>query len=147
MPANEQAASCGTFPNRLPYRTSVPFGCPRLVISPRDGSPPTDPHRNSPLRGLRTMTEHEPGPATSAAHTHVTIYINTEPTPWPAGEEISFTQVVNIEFDNNPPSGPNVVITVTYTHGQGGKQGSLLPGHSVHVAERMAFDVRATDKS
>src|SRR5438105_15138562 len=55
-------------------------------------------------------------------------------------KELTYTQVVNLAFNNKPPTGANVVITVTYSKGDGGKQGSLLPGGSVKVKEGMVFD-------
>ena len=61
--------------------------------------------------------------------------------------KISFEQVVNLAFANNPPSGSNVVITVTYSRGVGGHSGSLLPGNDVEVTNGMVFNVKATDKS
>ena len=64
-----------------------------------------------------------------------------------ATRELNFDQVVRLAFDN-PPAGPNVVITVTYHRGHGEKpEGSLLPGGTVKVKEGMVFDVTATDKS
>jgi len=60
---------------------------------------------------------------------------------------ISYEQVVNFGFDNNPPTGPDVVITVNYSRGVDGKEGSLLPGHKVEVKAGMVFNVKATDKS
>ena len=63
------------------------------------------------------------------------------------GKEISFDQVVALAFAQ-PPTGPNIVITVTYHRGHGGKpEGSLLPGGTVMVKEGMIFDVTSTDKS
>ena len=62
-------------------------------------------------------------------------------------KELSFEEVVNLAFENNPPSGPNVVITVTFSKGEDGKQGTLLPGGSVKLKEGMVFNVTATDKS
>jgi hypothetical protein len=63
------------------------------------------------------------------------------------GKEISFEQVVALAF-TQPPTGPNIVITVTYHRGHGDKpEGSLLPGGTVKVKEGMIFDVTATDKS
>ena len=61
--------------------------------------------------------------------------------------ELTFDQVVKLAFDN-PPSGPNIVITVTFHKAHGEKpEGSLLPGGVVKVKDGMEFDVTATDKS
>ena len=54
---------------------------------------------------------------------------------------------MNLAFNNEPPTGPNVVITVTYSKGEHPKDGSLLPGQSVKVKAGMVFNVTATDKS
>ena len=60
-------------------------------------------------------------------------------------DELSFEQIVALVFDNNPPSGPNIVITVTYKIE--GKQGTLLPGGTVTIKNGTIFNVTATDKS
>ena len=60
---------------------------------------------------------------------------------------ISYEQVVNYAFDNNPPTGPDVVITVNFSRGVDGREGSLLPGKDVEVKAGMVFNVKATDKS
>jgi hypothetical protein len=61
--------------------------------------------------------------------------------------ELSFDDVVELAFDP-VPSGPNVMITVTYRRGLGDKpEGTLTEGESVKVKEGMIFDVTATDKS
>jgi hypothetical protein len=76
----------------------------------------------------------------------VSIIIDGTSFDVPKGK-ITFEGVVNLAFDNNPPSGPNVVITVTYSRGEGGHSGSLLPGSDVEVTAGMVFNVKATDKS
>jgi len=84
----------------------------------------------------------------TAEHSHepVTIIVNGRPKEV-AEKELTFEEVVNLAYNNDPPQGPNVVITVTYSKGDGGKQGSLLPGHHVKVKAGMVFNVKATDKS
>lgn len=64
-----------------------------------------------------------------------------------AGKELTYTQVVNLAYNDAPPTGPNVVITVTYSRGENGKSGTMLPGDSVKLKSRMVFDVSATDRS
>jgi hypothetical protein len=59
--------------------------------------------------------------------------------------KLSFEDLVKLAFGDNPPSGPNVVITVTYK--SRGQEGTLLPGQSVDVQNGMIFNVKATDKS
>lgn len=77
----------------------------------------------------------------------VTIIVNGRQKEVAKKEELSFDEVVNLAYDNNPPSGPNVVITVTYSKGVDGKQGSLVKGGAVKVKDGMIFNVTATDKS
>jgi hypothetical protein len=76
----------------------------------------------------------------------VEIIINAQEFHVAKGK-ITFEAVVNLAYDGTPPTGPNVVITVTYSKGAGGKQGSLLPGAEVETREGMVFNVRATDRS
>lgn len=62
-------------------------------------------------------------------------------------KELTFTEIVALAFDP-PPSGPNILFTVTYRRGEGNKpEGSLSEGESVKVKEGMIFNVTATDKS
>jgi Multiubiquitin len=76
----------------------------------------------------------------------VTIVVNGQPKQVPSKEEITFKEVVDLAYDNNPPSGPDVVITVTYKEGEH-KKGSLVEGQSVKVKDGMVFNVSATNKS
>jgi len=76
----------------------------------------------------------------------VTIIVNGQPKKVPKKEEITFKEVVDLAYDNNPPSGPDVVITVTYKEGEH-KKGSLVEGQSVKVKDDMVFNVSATNKS
>jgi len=78
---------------------------------------------------------------------NVTIIVNGREKQVEKGE-LSYEEVVNLAYDNKPPQGDNVVITVTYSKGEGGKQGTLLPGgEPVKVKKGMIFNVTATDKS
>ncbi|WP_295815203.1 multiubiquitin domain-containing protein [uncultured Deinococcus sp.] len=62
-------------------------------------------------------------------------------------KELTYEEVVRLAYDN-PPTGPNVLITVTYRRGHGEKpEGSLTEGASVRVKEGMIFNVAHTDKS
>ena len=62
-------------------------------------------------------------------------------------KELTFAQVVALAFDP-VPSGPYIVITVTYRRGHGNKpEGSLVEGETVKVKDGMVFNVTATDKS
>ena len=75
----------------------------------------------------------------------VTIFVNGRKKEVRA-KELSFAEIVALAFEN-PPTGPYIVITVTYSKGEDGKQGTLLPGNSVKIKDGMIFNVTATDKS
>ena len=61
--------------------------------------------------------------------------------------ELSFEEVVRLAFDP-PPSGPYIMITVTYRNGAGRPpEGTLVSGRSVKVRDGTVFNVTATDKS
>jgi hypothetical protein len=62
-------------------------------------------------------------------------------------KELPYQELLTLAFGNNVPAGPNIVITVTYSKGEGGKHGSLLPGDKVKIKKGMIFNVTATDKS
>lgn len=76
----------------------------------------------------------------------VTIIVNGREREVEKGD-LSYEQVVNIAYNNNPPQGENVIITVKYSRAEGNKNGTLLPGGTVKAKEGMIFDVTATDKS
>lgn len=64
-----------------------------------------------------------------------------------AAKELSFAEIVVLAFDN-PPSGPNILFTVTYRRGEGNKpEGTLVEGETVKIKDGMIFNVTATDKS
>jgi len=77
----------------------------------------------------------------------ITITVNGRQKEVPKKEELSYDEVVNLAFNNTPPTGENVVITVTYSKGIDGKQGSLVKGATVKAKDGMIFNVTATDKS
>lgn len=75
----------------------------------------------------------------------VTIIVNAREHTVSKGE-LSFEEVV--AFYENPPTGRNILFTVTYRRGTGNKpEGSLVAGESVKVKEGMIFVVTATDRS
>jgi hypothetical protein len=85
------------------------------------------------------MTEHHDN--------QVTIIVDGTPHPWNE-KKISYEQVVNLAYDDNPPTGDNVLITVGFRKGPDDKhEGDLDPDHSVEVKDGMIFDVTATDRS
>jgi hypothetical protein len=62
-------------------------------------------------------------------------------------DELSFDEIVALAFDN-PPTGENIVFTITYRRGHGQKpEGTLVKGETVKIKDGMIFNVTATDKS
>ena len=62
-------------------------------------------------------------------------------------KELSFAEIVALAFEN-PPTGPNIVFTITYRRGEGNKpEGTLVDGEVVKIKDGMIFNVTATDKS
>lgn len=62
-------------------------------------------------------------------------------------KELTFAQILALAFDP-VPSGPNIVITVTFRRGHGNKpEGTLVAGETVKTKDGMIFNVTATDKS
>lgn len=64
-----------------------------------------------------------------------------------AASSLGYDDVVNLAFDNQPPRGENVVITVTYSKGEHNSSGTLVSGQSVEIKSGMVFNVTATDRS
>lgn len=76
----------------------------------------------------------------------VIIIVNAEEKSV-SGRRITFNEVVRLAFPS-PPTGENILITVDYGHGPpANPKGSLKPGQSVKLKNRMVFDVTATDRS
>lgn len=64
-----------------------------------------------------------------------------------AERELSFAEIVALAFDN-PPTGENIVFTITYRKGEGNKpEGTIVDGETVKIKNGMIFNVTATDKS
>ncbi len=77
---------------------------------------------------------------------HFTIIVNGR-QKLVTKKELTFAEVVALAFDN-PPTGPNIVFTITYRRGEGNKpEGTLVEGETVKIKEGMIFNVTATDKS
>ena len=75
------------------------------------------------------------------------LIVNGTPKKWDR-EKISFDQVVNLAFNGNPSTGPNVMFTVAYSRGpKENPEGTLSEGQSVFVKSGMVFDVTPTNKS
>lgn len=59
----------------------------------------------------------------------------------------SFGNIVALAFDS-PPTGQNILFTVTYRNGPPkNPEGTLIEGQSVKIKNGMIFNVTATDKS
>jgi len=63
-------------------------------------------------------------------------------------DELTFSQVVHLAFDN-PPYGANTLFTITYRKGgnENRPEGHLVDGGTVKVKKGTIFNVTATDKS
>ncbi len=65
-----------------------------------------------------------------------------------AVKELTYDEVVNLAYNNNPPTGPNISFAVTYRRGEGNKpEGNMDKGDTVKIKEGMIFNVTPTDKS
>jgi len=75
-----------------------------------------------------------------------TIFVNTRKKTV-TQRVLSFSEVVHLAF-NPVPSGPNLLLTVTYENGPAkNREGILVEGEKVTINDGMIFNVRATDKS
>lgn len=64
-----------------------------------------------------------------------------------SSKDLTFDEVVALAF-NPVPSGPNIVITVTYRHGpHQNPEGILAKGEKIWIKNGMVFNVKATDRS
>lgn len=95
-------------------------------------------------------TKPEPGDSANGENgvggQSITIVVNTREVTVEK-RELSYDEVVALAYPQ-APTGPNVLITVTYRRGHGDKpDGSLLAGQTVKVKDGMKFVVSATDKS
>lgn len=84
--------------------------------------------------------------STGPRDTHHEIIVNGRPKKW-TSDTISYSELLNLAFNNNPPTGDGIVITVTYSRGVDRAQGSLLPDKSVPVKSGMVFDATPTTRS
>lgn len=61
--------------------------------------------------------------------------------------ELSFDQVVKLAYES-PPSGPDIVFTMSYRNGAGRPpEGRLVAGQSVKIQDGTVFNVSFTDRS
>jgi len=60
---------------------------------------------------------------------------------------LSFAEIVALAFET-PPTGPNIMITVTFRKAAGKRhEGTLAAGEAITIKNGTIFDVTATDKS
>lgn len=77
----------------------------------------------------------------------VTIIVEGTPHEWPKNEDISYEQVVTLEFPDYPQH-PEISYSVTYERGHGNKEGILLKdGAPIKVKDGMVFNVSPTGQS
>jgi hypothetical protein len=84
--------------------------------------------------------------AEAATKDTVTIIVDGTPDQVPKKEDITYAEVVALEYPDFAQH-PEITYSVTYTKGQGGKEGILSPGGSVKVKEGMSFRVNRTGQS
>jgi hypothetical protein len=90
------------------------------------------------------MTAEAAAAATDAKAT--TIIVNGRPKTV-TEKELTFDELVHLAFET-PPTGDNVLFTITYDRAHGDKpEGTLLEGEHVKVKEGMVFVVTPTDLS
>ena len=90
---------------------------------------------------METNKHEENGPSKE-----FTIIINGRPKTV-TERVISFSDIVTLAFEN-PPTGQNIIFTITYRRGSGNKpEGTLIAGETIKIKEGMIFNVTATDKS
>jgi len=76
----------------------------------------------------------------------VTIFVNTEEHEVDKGE-VSYEELVQIALPDSA-NDPDKGFTISYRRGpSANEQGSLAPGQSVKVKNRMIFDVTSTTRS
>lgn len=78
----------------------------------------------------------------------VTITVEGTPHEWPKNEDITYAQVVTLEFPDYPQH-PEITYSVTYKNGHGNKPaGTLSQGSQpVKVKDGMIFNVSRTGQS
>ncbi len=110
-----------------------------LVEESRDGNP------ERKIRDDEEITVNDQS-AFLAKPRVITIYVNSEPKEV-TKKVLTYDDVVFLEWGNEPPTGENVQISITFKKAKEPHEGSLKPGGSVEIKEGTRFSVRASDKS
>lgn len=77
----------------------------------------------------------------------VTIIVDGTAHEWPKNDDITYAQVVTLEFPDYPQH-PEITYSVKYKNGHGDKpEGILSPGGHVKVKDGMVFTVSQTGQS
>jgi len=78
----------------------------------------------------------------------VTIYVESTPHEWPKNTDITYAQVVTLEFPDYAQH-PEITYSVKYRNGHGNKpEGTLSAGSDpVKVKDGMIFNVSRTGQS
>jgi Multiubiquitin len=77
----------------------------------------------------------------------IILIVNAQKRPW-AETTISYEQVTHLAYPEPAPPGVIITYTVEYERGpHRNREGSLTPGHSVYVKNRMIFVVTETGRS
>lgn len=78
----------------------------------------------------------------------VTIIVNGRQQLVPKNAELGVKELVALAFEN-PPTGPNILFTITYRKGgnEHHPEGTLSGSETVKVKGGTVFNVTATDKS
>jgi hypothetical protein len=76
----------------------------------------------------------------------ITIVVNGRNKSW-SQKTISFKQIVELAFGKYEENG-KTAYTVTYKNGEGKKpEGSMVADETIHVKDKMIFNVTATNRS
>lgn len=76
----------------------------------------------------------------------ITIVVNGRNKTW-NDKTISFRQVIELAFGKCDDNG-RTAYTVVYKNGEGKKpEGSMVAGETIHVKDKMIFNVTATNRS
>lgn len=97
----------------------------------------------APTDGLDSLEVTDVGPGHDGA---IMVIVNGRPRDVDQ-TVLTFDEVVRLAFDP-VPTGPNVLLTVSYRNAADDRKGTLMEGQSVEIKRHgTVFNVTATDKS